>query len=129
MRYRTIVRQAEREFPVPSGELWDALANTDHLNRSIHMPHVVYGPLTVTADAFYREATARMGGFLRLKWREYPFEWVRDQRYSVVRLFEAGPLDMFQGGAEIQGEATKAACAYLRRSRPARRWVGWWPGS
>ena len=124
MRYRTVVRQAEREFPIPSGELWGALANTDHLDRSIHLPHVVYGPLTVTADAFYREATARLGGFLRLKWREYPFEWVRDQRYSVVRLFEAGPFDMFQGGAEIQGGSRESRVRVFAEMTP-RTALGW----
>jgi adenylate cyclase len=124
MRYRTVVRQAEREFPIPPRELWDALANTDHLNRSIHLPHVVYGPLTVTADAFYREATALLGGFLRLKWREYPFEWVRDQRYSVVRLFEGGPLDMFQGGAEIQSGSRESRVRVFAEVTP-RTALGW----
>jgi hypothetical protein len=79
----------QREFPVPASELWDVLANTDDVNRAIGMPHVLYGAVIVTSDAFYREASARVGGFLPLKWREYPFEWVRGQRYSVVRLFEA----------------------------------------
>ena len=124
MRYRTVVRQAEREFPIPSGELWDALANTDDLNRSIRMPHVVYGPLTVTADAFYREATARLGGFLRLKWREYPFEWVRGQGYSVVRLFEAGPLDMFHGGVEIQDGSHQSRVRVFAEVTP-RTAFGW----
>jgi adenylate cyclase len=124
MRYRTVVRQAERDFPIPTRELWDALANTDHLNRSINMPHVIYGPLTVTADAFYREARARLGGWLRLKWREYPFEWVRDQRYSVVRLFEAGPLDILQGGVEIQGEGGLSRVRVHAEVTP-RTAVGW----
>jgi adenylate cyclase len=124
MRYRTIARQAEREYPIPPRELWDALANTDRLNRSINMPHVMYGPLTVTADAFYREASARLGGFLRLAWREYPFEWVRDQRYSVVRLFEGGPLDVFQGGVEIRGGIGQSRVRVCAEVTP-RTAVGW----
>jgi hypothetical protein len=124
MRYRTIVRQAEREYPIAPRELWDALANTDHLDRSINMPHVMYGPLTVTAGEFYREASARFGRFLRLTWREYPFEWVRDQRYSVVRLFEGGPLDLFQGGVEIHGDPHRSRVRVFAELTP-RTAVGW----
>jgi len=104
MRYRTIVREGERDFSVPQEALWDALANTDHLNESIGLPHVVYGPLVVTSEALYREAAATLGGLLKLSWREYPFEWVRHQRYTVVRLFQSGPLDVFQGGVELRGD-------------------------
>jgi len=124
MRYRTIARQAEREYPIARRELWDALANTDHLDRSINMPQVMYGPLTVTAGAFYREATARFGRLLRLTWREYPFEWVRDQRYSVVRLFEGGPLDLFQGGVEIHGDPPRSRVRVFAELTP-RTAVGW----
>jgi len=124
MRYRTVVREAQREFPVPPRELWNVLANTDHVNRSIGMPHVLYGTLLVTVDAFYREAAARLGGFLPLRWREYPFEWVRDQRYSVVRLFEAGPLDTLHGGVEIQGENQGSRVRVFAEVTP-RTAVGW----
>jgi len=114
MRYRTIARQAEREYPIAPRELWDALANTDHLDRSINMPHVFYGPLTVTAGAFYREATARFGRLLRLTWREYPFEWVRDQAYSVVRLFEGG-RSIFSGAVwRFRATLTGVGCGFLR---------------
>jgi hypothetical protein len=124
MGYRPIVREAERVFSVPPEELWDALANTDRLNETIGMPHVVYGPLVVTADAFYREAAARLGGFLRLRWHEYPFEWVRHQRYSVVRLFQSGPLDVFHGGVEVLGDVSESRVRAFAEVTP-RTAVGW----
>jgi hypothetical protein len=124
MGYRTVVREARREFPVPPRQLWDALANTDHLDRWIGMPHVAFGSPAVTADAFYREATAGMGGFLRLNWREYPFEWVRDERYSVVRLFQAGPWNMFQGGVEIRGDEKTSRLRVFAELTP-RTAIGW----
>ncbi|OGB95252.1 MAG: hypothetical protein A2Z31_01815 [candidate division NC10 bacterium RBG_16_65_8] len=124
MGYRTVVREARREFPVPRRELWDAVANTDHLDRWIGMPHVVFGSLTVTADAFFREATAGVRGFLRLRWREYPFEWVRGERYSVMRLFEAGPWNMLYAGVEIRGDEQTSWLRVFAELTP-RTALGW----
>lgn len=45
MGYQPVVREAQRTFPRASSSLWDLLANTDHLDRSIGMPHVAFGPL------------------------------------------------------------------------------------
>jgi adenylate cyclase len=124
MGYRTVVQEAQREFPVRPGELWDALANTDHVNQSTGMPHVAFGSLTVTSEDFYREAGARLGGLLPLRWREYPFEWVRNQRYTVVRLFERGPLNMFSGGVEIRADGAKSIVRVFAELTP-RTAVGW----
>ncbi len=124
MKYRTVARETRRDFRVPPRELWDALANTDHVDRWIGLPHVAYGPLTVTADAFYREARAGLGRLLRFTWREYPFEWVRDERYSVVRLFEAGPWSAFYGGVEIGGDAATSRLRVFAELTP-RTALGW----
>jgi len=124
MGYRTIVREGGRDFPVPPQDLWDALADTDHLNQIVGLPHVVYGSLMVTAEAFYREAAAAFGGFLKLAWREYPFEWVRHQRYSVARLFESGPLDVFHGGVEVRTEGSGSRLRAFAEVTP-RTLVGW----
>jgi len=36
-----------------------------------------------------------------VRWKEYPFEWVQQARYSVLRLFEGGPLERFVGMIEL----------------------------
>jgi adenylate cyclase len=100
--YQPILFEAERNFPLPPADLWDLLADTDQLNREIGLPHVAYGAVTVTADGIYRQATARLWGLLQARWREYPFEWVRGVRYAVLRVFEAGFLDTFYGGADLR---------------------------
>lgn len=124
MGYRPIVRETERDYAAPSEEMWDALANTDHLNETVGLPHVVYGSLVVTADALYREAAASLGGFLKLTWREYPFEWVRHQRYTVVRLFQTGPLDVFQGGVELLDGGSGSRVRAFAEVTP-RTAIGW----
>lgn len=58
MGYQPITLEAQRNFPLRPGVLWDLLANTDNLDREIGMPTVAYGPVVVSADGFYRQATA-----------------------------------------------------------------------
>ncbi len=90
-----------REFAVPPRDLWRLLANTEHLNRTIGLPPVTYGPPVSEPSGVWREAHARFFGVFASKWREYPFEWVQDERYSVLRVFESGPLTRFLAGIEL----------------------------
>lgn len=124
MGYQPIILQAEREFPVPPAVLWDLLANTDQLNREIGMPHVAYGPVVVSADAFYRQASARFRSLVAARWREYPFEWVRGERYAVLRVFEVGWLDVFYGGMELRPHADGASVRVFAEVTP-RTLIGW----
>lgn len=124
MGYRPIVFQTERDFPTRPLELWEFVANTDGLNREIGMPHVTYGPLMVSADSLYREASARFWGLLKARWREYPFEWVRGERYAVLRVFEAGFLDTFYGGMELRPRE-QGSCLRLFAEVTPRTLVGW----
>jgi adenylate cyclase len=124
MGYRTVIRSAEREFPISPDDLWNLLANTDHLDRTIGLPQVAFGSLTVSPEAFYREASTRLCGVLRLAWHEYPFEWVRGERYAVLRLFTGGPLNAFYGGVEIQEEGQRCRARVFSEITP-RTLVGW----
>jgi len=122
--YQSIVLQAEQKFPVSPAVLWDLLANTDQLNREIGMPHVAYGPVVVSADAFYREASARFWGLMAANWREYPFEWVRGERYAVLRVFETGLLDVFYGGMDLRPHAEETSVRVFAEVTP-RTLIGW----
>ncbi len=93
---------AEKEFPLSPVQMWDLLSNTEHLNRTIGLPHVIYGVPSVGADGFFREASAKAFGVLPMRWKEYPFEWVKPERYAVLREFEGGPMARFWGGVELQ---------------------------
>lgn len=97
MGHQPITLEAQRNFPLRSGVLWDLLAKANDLDREIGMPTVTFGPVVVSADGFYRQAAARCWGLLPVRWREYPFESVRGERYAVVRAFETGWLDTFYG--------------------------------
>jgi hypothetical protein len=130
--YQPILFEVERDFPLPPAELWDLLANTDQVNQRIGLPHIAYGPVTVTAEGIYRHAAARFWGVLAAGWREYPFEWVRGVRYAVLRLFEAGFLDTFYGGTDLRPRAGGTAVRVFAEVTPrtllglgVSRLMGW----
>jgi len=113
-----IVLEAEHRLPLPVQVVWDHLANTDDLDREIGLPTVTYGPVTVSADGVHRQAATRFWGVLAARWREYPFEWVRGERYSVLRAFEAGFLDTFSGGVQLRAEGTDTAVRFFAEMVP-----------
>jgi class 3 adenylate cyclase len=84
-----------REIALPREEAWELLAHTEHLNRAVGLPPVQFGPLQ--ENALHREATARLAG-QTLRYREYPFQWIKYEEYYVRRVYEAGPLREFVGG-------------------------------
>ncbi len=83
-------------------EAWKLLADTDHLNRSVGLPSVQFSPLNGPKGEFVRDAHTRLWGFVPLRWKEYPFWWVRERCYRVRREFEGGPIAVLEGGLELQ---------------------------
>ncbi|MBI1922716.1 adenylate/guanylate cyclase domain-containing protein [Candidatus Poribacteria bacterium] len=99
----------EKEFDnlsIPAA--WNLLGNTDHLNCTIGLPDVAFGHILISDHDLYQEASAKALDMLTTRWREYPFEWIREQRYAVQRIFENGPFIRFYGGVELK--PGKAGC-------------------
>jgi len=93
---------AEKVLPLPLAQVWELLSNTEHMNRTIGLPHVVYEAPVVTDNDLYRHASIKFLGLIPIRWKEYPFGWVRHERYSVLRVFEGGLLERVVGGIELQ---------------------------
>jgi class 3 adenylate cyclase len=92
----------QRRYPMSRTEAWRLLADTDHLNRSIGLPAVNFSALP---DPLLRGARAKAFGVLPVRWTEFPFEWVREERYVVRREFEGGPVRSAEIGIELAGDA------------------------
>jgi hypothetical protein len=82
-------------------EAWRLLADTDHLNRSIGLPAIQFSPMDGARGKVIRDARARAFGFIPVRWKEYPFEWVRERRYIIRREFASGPIAVLEGGVEM----------------------------
>lgn len=93
---------AEKVLPLPPAQVWELLSNTEHLNRTIGLPSVVYEAPVVTDGDFYRHASIKLLGLIAVRWKEYPFRWVQHERYSVLRIFAGGLLERIIGGIELQ---------------------------
>lgn len=102
MRDRTVRLEDRRRYPMSRAEAWRVLADTDHLNRAIGLPPVEFSTGT---DPLVRGARAKAFGVLPLRWKEFPFEWVRERRYAVRREFEGGPVSSAEIGIELESDA------------------------
>src|SRR5919201_267729 len=106
MKDQPIRVERERSYPMPAAEAWRLLADTDHLNRTIGLPSVEFAAQRdPRADPLVRRARAKAFGVVPVRWREFPFDWVRERRYTVRREFESGPLACVEGGIELVPDA------------------------
>jgi len=108
MKHSIVHYERRRVYPIPVDEAWRILANTDHLNRTIGLPSVRFSGQDGASGQLVREARARAFGVVRLRWKEYPFDWIRNRRYVVRREFEWGPVAVLEGGVDLEpsGEGT-----------------------
>lgn len=92
----------EKDYPLSRKTVWRLLSDTEHLNHFIGLFPVQFSPAKKNSrNGFYREAFAKVGGIIPLKWKEYPFQWVEYENYTVERLYNGGPLKHFYGGIEL----------------------------
>ena len=119
MRWSTQKFSLQREILLPRQKVWELLSNTDHLNRVIDLFPVHFSPVAPGDPTLSRKAEARVAGLIPIRWREYPFQWVKNLRYSVVRVYDGGPLKRVTGGIELADTPT-----VLPEGVPATRvWV------
>ena len=71
--------------------LWPFVANTDRFNRAIGQAAVHFTDEPNPVGGALRTGEMRVLG-MALRWREYPFEWVKNQEHSVFRWYRSGPL-------------------------------------
>ncbi|WP_377890247.1 adenylate/guanylate cyclase domain-containing protein [Alkalihalobacillus sp. R86527] len=90
-----------KQFPLPKEKVWDLLATNDHLNRMIGLFPVQFSNAKFDDSLFYLPAKAKMSG-VSLSWKEYPFEWVKGEYYSVQRIYTSGPLAEFRAGIKLK---------------------------
>jgi class 3 adenylate cyclase len=81
--------------------LWPLVADTDRFNRDTGVPPVEV--LGTGANARRRLRLRRLG--VPIEWEEEPFEWVRPERFGVVRRYPRGPLAEMRVLARLEERA------------------------
>ncbi|WP_404407313.1 adenylate/guanylate cyclase domain-containing protein [Jeotgalibacillus malaysiensis] len=99
----------KREYPVPRQKAWELLADTEHLNRVSGLFPVDFSDPAFKDQKLFRYAHAKAMGIVPLKWREHPFEWVKEEVYSVERRYESGPIKLLLWEVAMQDSETPLA--------------------
>lgn len=89
------------EFDLKSSpeELWPLVADTNRFNRDTGVPAVE----TVGNASTNARRRLRLSSFgIPVEWEEQPFEWVRPQRFTVVRRYFKGPVAELRVRAELK---------------------------
>lgn len=105
MRLGTRRYTLEREIALPRRQLWEILGNTNYFNREIGLGPIEFSPVPGDGTELARTVSMRYLGFT-VRWREYPFQWVKAEYYSVLRQYDAGPVRSLVGGLEMSDAPT-----------------------
>ncbi len=116
----------EKEFTVgvPVHRLWPMVSDTERLNRAMGMAPVQYqtrpnvsGPADVFAKMKF--------GPLTLKYQDFPFEWVENDHFHVLRRYGWGPLKEMRAGVMLSGEKASTRVKIFLEAEP-RYALGAW---
>jgi class 3 adenylate cyclase len=88
------------EFDLQSSpeKLWPLVADTNRFNRDTGVPAV-----KAVGENDNAQRRLRLTSFgIPIEWEEQPFEWVRPQRFGVVRRYSKGPMEELRVRAELE---------------------------
>lgn len=99
---RCIRLEAEKEYPLPAEKLWELLTRTNQLQALAGGGPVEYEHFGGGHHILYQRASIR--GFLgrRLRWREYPYEWVKNRSFLVLKEFDRGLFSRYRWGIDLE---------------------------
>ncbi|HEV8139907.1 MAG TPA: adenylate/guanylate cyclase domain-containing protein [Pyrinomonadaceae bacterium] len=113
------------EFDLKSSpeQLWPLVADTNRFNRDTGVPSVE----TIGDDSGNGWRRLRLTTFgIPIEWEEQPFEWVRPQRFGVVRRYSKGPVAELRVVATLKprADATGTKLVYEVWAKP-NNLLGW----
>jgi len=113
------------EFDLKSSpeQLWPLVADTNRFNRDTGVPSVE----TIGDDSRNGRRRLRLTTFgIPIEWEEQPFEWVRPQRFGVVRRYSKGPVAELRVVATLtpRADATGTKLVYEVWAKP-NNLLGW----
>ena len=93
------------EFDLQSSpeQLWPLVSDTNRFNRDNGVPSVEMVNLQAGQNARRRLRLTAFG--IPVEWEEQPFEWVRPQRFGVVRRYSKGPMSELRVRVELTPRA------------------------
>src|SRR5262249_22817495 len=93
------------EFDLESSpeKIWPFVADTNRFNRDTGVPSIEMVNLQAGINA---RRLLRLSAFgIPVEWEEQPFEWVRPNRFGVVRRYSKGPMSELRVRVELTPRA------------------------
>jgi class 3 adenylate cyclase len=87
MAGKEVTIQKRIELAMPVADFWQAISNTDRLNRITGLPATHFTPVSTDGVVSHLGSKARFLG-LPVEWNEQPFEWSEQQYFWVERGFK-----------------------------------------
>ena len=98
--------------------IWEAITDTERLNRIMGMSRVTTRPLRDASAARYLVST-HLGG-LPVEYEERPFEWIYPRRFKILRRMRSGPLHTLEIAYALEGRPDGGTDVKLRLSLDPR---------
>jgi len=118
VRMQSHTRYWTWHFEQPPSTIWPALADTAHFNDAAGLPKHRITELPQADGTVQYNGAATIGPFA-LAWRERPVEWVTNQSFRHVRLFERGPFKTFIASLALAPEGAGCRAIYTLEVEPA----------
>lgn len=119
---RAVLLSRTARIRLPKQDLWSFLADTDRLNRNIDLSPVHFAPMLDRRRKGHFSAETRSYG-RRVRYEEFPFEWIEGRFYQVLRRFSRGPLAEVSTGVRLRPVADETDVEVFARIVP-RTWFG-----
>ena len=99
MSYKDFHYRWEFDLESSPEQLWPLVSDTNRFNRDTGVPSVEMVNLQSGGNARRRLRLSAFG--IPVEWEEQPFEWVRPQRFGVVRRYSKGPVSELRVRVEL----------------------------
>lgn len=103
-------------------ELWPYVADTQRFNQAVHLPLVDFTEIPLETGGSRQIGHLTRFGIV-IEWEEYPFDWVREQDFSVLRRYTRGPIAQLWVKLILEPEGPGTRLTYQVEATPAG-WLG-----
>jgi class 3 adenylate cyclase len=99
-------------------ELWPYVADTQRFNHAARLPTINFTEIPLETGGSRRIAHASKWG-ISVVYEDFPFEWVKGQQFSNLRVFERGPLARTYARLTLEPAGTGTLLTYYAEVTPA----------
>lgn len=98
--------------------LWPYVADTHRFNQATSLPAMDYTEIPLETGGSQRIArTTKLG--IMVEFEDFPFDWVREQEFSNLRLFKRGPLARTYAKVRLEPHGEGTLLSYYVEVTPA----------